>query len=159
MIRTTARQSAAAVLLMRTLLFLASLSLLGGAALAQPQPTKGPPQTYIIYFHSGSTKLTPDDLQTVARAAAAVTQAKAQGTYSHVKVIGYSDSRGSINSAQHISEERAFAVRDALVQAGVPRQEIGTEGRGKLEPEVAASDKVNQPRNRRVRIIIYRPGD
>jgi outer membrane protein OmpA-like peptidoglycan-associated protein len=50
-------------------------------------------------------------------------------------------------------------VRDALVKAGVPRGEIGTEGRGKLEPEVATADQVNQPRNRRVRIIIYRPGD
>jgi outer membrane protein OmpA-like peptidoglycan-associated protein len=159
MIRTPARQSAAVVLLMRTLLLLASLSLLGGAASAQSQPPKGPPQTFIVYFHSGSTKLTPIDLQTVARAAAAVTQAKAQGIFSHVKVIGYSDSRGSINTAQHVSEQRAFAVRDALVHAGVPRQEIGTEGRGKLEPAVPASDQVNQPRNRRVRIIIYRPGD
>jgi hypothetical protein len=69
MIRTPVRQSAAVVLLMQMLFFLAGFNLPGGAALAQSQPPQGPPQTFIVYFHSGSTKLTPIDLQTVARAA------------------------------------------------------------------------------------------
>ena len=53
------------------------------------------------------------------------------------------------------------AARDATqeVFGKLMRDAIKLEGRGKLEPEVLTGDQVKNPRNRRVRIVIYRPGD
>jgi OmpA-OmpF porin, OOP family len=150
------RRSTAVALLMPLLLLLGGLSISGGAALAQP---KGSPETFIVYFPKGGTKVTSIGQQTVARALAAIAQAKAKGNYSHVKVIGYSAGLSNINEAQHVAEDRAAAVRDALVHAGVPSGEINTEGRAKLESAATTADQLNQPRNRRARIMIYRPGD
>jgi outer membrane protein OmpA-like peptidoglycan-associated protein len=54
---------------------------------------------------------------------------------------------------------RANSVRDELVRDGIDPGVIKTEGRGKLEPEVLTGDQIMNPRNRRVRIVIFRPGD
>ena len=135
-----------------------SLLLSGPAAAAAAKPAS-PPQTFVIYFEHEETDIPPEAMPTIDKAVAAIAAARANGTYSHVKVIGYSDSVGSRIYAQHRSQERATVVRDALVRAGVPAREIKTEGRGKRNPEVPTANHVVQPRNRRVRIIIYRPGD
>ena len=50
-------------------------------------------------------------------------------------------------------------MRDELVREGIDPAVIKTEGRGKLEPAVLTGDQVKNPRNRRVRIVIFRPGD
>ena len=49
--------------------------------------------------------------------------------------------------------------RDELLRNGVDVNVIKTEGRGKLEPAVLTGDQVKNPRNRRVRIVIFRIGD
>jgi len=127
---------------------------LAGSANAQAQ--KPPPQTFVVYFGAGSMKISPQARPIIARAAAAIAEAKARGNFSHVKCIGYSDTVGSMNSAQRISERRAMSVRDQLIKDGVPLAEVGTEGRGKLELAVPTADQVKQPRNRRVRIVLFR---
>jgi outer membrane protein OmpA-like peptidoglycan-associated protein len=58
-----------------------------------------------------------------------------------------------------LSERRADAVRSELIREGVSSEDIKTEGRGKHEPEVTTEDQVKNPRNRRVRIVIYRQGE
>jgi len=146
------RRSTVQALLLGILLLGAS-SLPGGAVMAQAQPAQSGPPTFVVYFPRGSVHLGPKAIETVARAAAAVTQAKAQGTFSHVKAIGYS------NVAQELADRRALLVRNALVKAGVPRADIHVEGRAKLHPGAPGAPPVDHPRNRRVRIVIYRPGD
>lgn len=130
--------------------------LLGAAAAEQ---AKTEPETYVIYFDFASAKLSSKARPVVTEAAAAIERAKTSGTFSHVKVIGYSDSAGTAVGAERLSERRADAVRDELIRDGVPSEIIKTEGRGKSEPEVATQDQVMNPRNRRVRIIIFRPGE
>jgi len=124
-----------------------------GKAMAQTQPPHGHPETFVIYFGRNSVDLAPNAAQSVARAAAAVTKEKAKGTFSHVKVIGYS------TVTRDLADQRAEVVREALVKAGVPSTDIRTEARAKLEPGVPSAEPVDHPRNRRVRIILYRPGD
>ena len=129
------------------------------AAGAQAQQTNPEPETYVLYFDFASAKLSAKARPVITEAAAAVERAKAKGDFSHVKVIGYADSAGSAEGADRLSERRADAVRSELIRDGVAPEAIKTEGRGKREPEVSTGDQVMNPRNRRVRIIIYRPGE
>jgi len=130
--------------------------LLGGA---QAQSSSPEPETYVLYFDFASAKLSAKARPVITDAAAAVERAKAKGTFSHVKVIGYADSAGSAEGADRLSERRAESVRSELIRDGVPAEDIKTEGRGKREPEITTDDQVKNPRNRRVRIVNYRPGD
>jgi OOP family OmpA-OmpF porin len=147
----------------RSVLVFATLGgLLGAAAAtdarAQGKPSGGPEQ-YVLYFDFASAKLSSVARPVVSDAANAIRQTVAKGNFSHVKVIGYADTVGSTEGQDRLSVRRADAVRDELVREGIEASAIKTEGRGKLEPEVLTSDQVKNPRNRRVRIVIFRPGD
>jgi outer membrane protein OmpA-like peptidoglycan-associated protein len=126
---------------------------------AEAQQAKAEPETYVLYFDYASAKLSSKARPVVAEAAAAIEHAKAGGNFSHVKVIGYADSAGTAEGADRLSERRADAVRSELIREGVSSEDIKTEGRGKHEPEVTTEDQVKNPRNRRVRIVIYRQGE
>lgn len=131
--------------------------LLAGAALAQQPAT--PPNSFVVYFDFASAKLSALARPVIADAAVAIRHGQEQKSLSHVKVIGYADAAGSAAGADRLSQRRADAVRDALLREGIPANLITTEGRGKREPEVPTADHVRNPRNRRVRIMLYRPGD
>ena len=53
-----------------------------------------------------------------------------------IQVLGYTDRIGSDSYNQLLSQRRAQAVRDVLVQGGVPAAAIMAEGRGKADPLV-----------------------
>lgn len=53
-----------------------------------------------------------------------------------IQVLGYTDRIGSDSYNMLLSQRRADAVRDALVQGGVPAAAIIAEGRGKSDPLV-----------------------
>ena len=53
-----------------------------------------------------------------------------------LRVVGYTDRLGSDAYNATLSRERAAAIRDYLINRGVPADAIGTEGRGKAEPVV-----------------------
>jgi OOP family OmpA-OmpF porin len=155
---------------------LAALFLLGGTpsvALAQTTPPAvAPPaapakpsagrratkptvfrRQYLVFFQTGEATLQPTAREIVKLAA----DAAKKRHYSHLKVIGYSDAPGSAAAAQHLSELRAAAVRDELARDGIPADKIRAEGRGKHNPAIKTPNP--EPRNRRVRIIIYLPGE
>jgi OOP family OmpA-OmpF porin len=119
-----------------------------------PRPTE-----FVVFFGSGSTSLSHLGTTVVTRAAAKVKADLAKVPGSHVKVIGYSDTSGSNEAAQTLSEKRAAIVRDALAQDGVDAAAITTEGRGKSELAVPTPDRKSEPRNRRVRIVVYGPNE
>jgi OOP family OmpA-OmpF porin len=134
---------------------------MAAATVAGAQQAKTPPEPeqYVLYFDFASAKLSSVARPVVTDAAAAVKRTVAGGNFSHVKVIGYADTVGTTEGQDRLSIRRADAVRDELVRDGIEPSAIKTEGRGKLEPEVLTDDQVKNPRNRRVRIVIYRPGD
>jgi outer membrane protein OmpA-like peptidoglycan-associated protein len=72
----------------------------------------------------------------------------------HLSVEGYTDSVGSDAFNQTLSEQRASAVRDYLVQQGLDPTSITATGFGKANP-VASNDTADgRQQNRRVEIII-----
>jgi len=137
-------------------------TLVGAAAASRVRAqgkSTGDPEQYVLYFDFASAKLSSVARPVINEAATAIQQTVAKGNFSHVKVIGYADTVGSTEGQDRLSLRRAGAVRDELVRDGVDPAAIKTEGRGKLEPEVLTDDQVKNPRNRRVRIVIFRPGD
>ncbi len=108
------------------------------------------PVSYMVFFPLGSTQLGSDDQNTIAQAAQ-VYKTKQNAT---VSVTGYADTVGSANFNMALSQRRADIVKDMLVRSGVPAAAITTAASGDTNLLVATGDEANEPRNRRVVIVI-----
>jgi outer membrane protein OmpA-like peptidoglycan-associated protein len=71
-------------------------------------------------------------------------------------VEGHTDSRGSDSYNQGLSQRRADAVRDYLVQRGYPADRIQARGMGKSHPIADNASPEGRANNRRVEIVIER---
>ncbi len=71
-----------------------------------------------------------------------------------LQVEGHTDSTGSPAFNQKLSEQRAFGVRDYLVQQGVDTQSIGAAGFGPSMPVADNTSAAGRQKNRRVEIVI-----
>ena len=71
-----------------------------------------------------------------------------------IKVHGHTDDVGSDTYNQELSEKRAQAVRDYLVQAGIGAEIITTKGYGKSKPLLAGKTPDARAKNRRVEVEI-----
>ena len=108
------------------------------------------PTSYLVYFVEGTDELNPSAKGAIDRVVAEV----AARPSPEIAVVGHTDFVGSDQYNDTLSLQRAFRVRDLLVQRGVPENIIQPAGRGKREPLVQASSDVAEPRNRRVEIIV-----
>lgn len=72
-----------------------------------------------------------------------------------VLVVGHTDSTGSDAYNQGLSERRADAAANYLVERGVTRSRIRSEGRGESEPRASNDDEVGRQLNRRVEVAIF----
>jgi outer membrane protein OmpA-like peptidoglycan-associated protein len=71
-----------------------------------------------------------------------------------VQVEGYTDSVGSDEYNQKLSENRANAVHDFLVQNGVPTANVTAAGYGKADPVADNSTAAGRTQNRRVNLVV-----
>jgi outer membrane protein OmpA-like peptidoglycan-associated protein len=71
-----------------------------------------------------------------------------------VDVYGHADSVGSDDYNQDLSERRAMNVASVLMQGGVIRQRVITEGFGESRPIASNSTDDGRARNRRVEVYI-----
>ncbi|WP_096786612.1 OmpA family protein [Rhodobacter sp. CZR27] len=71
-------------------------------------------------------------------------------------VTGHTDTAGSAEANQQLSEERAAAVGRILVETGTPAQRIRTFGRGSGEPVASNEAASGRAANRRV-VVTIRP--
>jgi outer membrane protein OmpA-like peptidoglycan-associated protein len=69
-------------------------------------------------------------------------------------VTGHTDSDGTEEHNQALSERRASSVANHLVSLGVLRQRIKTQGFGELQPIASNSTREGKQKNRRVEIIV-----
>jgi flagellar motor protein MotB len=97
----------------------------------------------------------------MAQIRAAVNTFKADGGQGYIRVVGHSSSRTSnMPLAEHIayvfkqSQEKANAVAQALVRAGVPAQNVIIEAVGDTQPVYYESMPQGEEGNRRVEIFI-----
>jgi outer membrane protein OmpA-like peptidoglycan-associated protein len=72
-----------------------------------------------------------------------------------LRIEGHTDNKGSANSNQVLSENRAKAVATALKEMGMPNTvKIETKGFGFSQPIAANTDEVGRAKNRRVDITV-----
>ncbi|MDT8325914.1 MAG: OmpA family protein [Roseovarius sp.] len=103
-----------------------------------------------ILFDVDSTTIYPGlrgDLLTVARSI---------NNYPNttVQVVGHTDSDGDAGYNQNLSERRANAVADVLLEGGVAFQRVRTFGRGENQPVASNLTTEGKRQNRRVEIVI-----
>ena len=67
-------------------------------------------------------------------------------------IVGHTDDVGSAAYNQKLSERRAEAVRDYLVQSGLSAEIITVTGHGKELPLVAGTSEAARAKNRRVEL-------
>ncbi len=73
-------------------------------------------------------------------------------------VEGHTDTSGTREHNQGLSDARSRAVATVLVRAGVARDRITTEGLGESQLAVQTGDEVREPRNRRVVVRLIEGG-
>jgi outer membrane protein OmpA-like peptidoglycan-associated protein len=71
-----------------------------------------------------------------------------------LEIDGYTDSVGSDEYNQTLSDKRAEAVRDYLVSSGVSMNSVTARGLGKSDPVADNSTAAGRPLNRRVEMIV-----
>lgn len=77
-----------------------------------------------------------------------------------IQIFGHTDDVGTEEYNKELSERRAQAVRDYLVEAGIDAEVMSTMGLGKSEPLVEGTDPESRQRNRRVELaIVFSEGE
>jgi outer membrane protein OmpA-like peptidoglycan-associated protein len=75
-----------------------------------------------------------------------------------ISIEGHTDSTGADKHNQKLSEQRAAAVRDHLVQHGVEAERLSSRGWGKSRPIGDNSTATGREENRRVEFVIVEQG-
>jgi len=104
--------------------------------------------TMRLHFDFNKYYIRPDSLPIVERFANYLLHNK--GT--HVKIIGYTDSIGSEEYNQVLSERRAETVMRKLIDLGVSPARLSSEGRGESEPVASNSTEEGRALNRRIEV-------
>jgi len=74
----------------------------------------------------------------------------------HVIIEGYTDNIGSVSSNRDLSQRRADAVRNFLIQNGVDPSRISAQGYGEASPVAPNTTEAGRLQNRRVEVVIAR---
>ncbi len=108
------------------------------------------PANYVVYFGFDLWNLTDAARDTLDEVVGAVQEMGTQA----LSVVGHTDTMGSVEYNQGLSERRADSVADYLENRGIPRGAMTLAGRSELEPAVQTGDQVREPLNRRVEITL-----
>lgn len=105
---------------------------------------------FVLQFKKGTAELDDASLaQLPALLADVSTRAGGEAV-----VIGYADRVGTPQSNEVLSLQRAKAVRQMLIDQGIAPDKIEAIGRGEREPVVPTGPGVDEPRNRRVEVLV-----
>jgi len=105
-------------------------------------------------FESASAELRPE-LESSLDALIAPLKSR---TELHAEILGHTDSIGREGYNMLLSRQRARAVRDYLMNAGIDAMRLSADGRGETEPVADNDTPEGRSRNRRVEIRLFSPG-
>jgi len=103
-----------------------------------------------VLFKSGSYELMPGARERLAKVSGIVLAY--QGL--RLAVEGHTDSIGTDEYNRRLSEQRADAVRDYLIQQGIGSDAITASGFGKSEPVASNDTPEGRQQNRRVELVV-----
>jgi outer membrane protein OmpA-like peptidoglycan-associated protein len=108
-----------------------------------------------VLFEFGKADLKPEAKTKLARVAGFLIAAPNRDA----AIEGYTDNVGSESYNSTLSRERAETVRDFLVANGVESTRLATAGYGPAYPVDSNESAEGRRRNRRVEILILKPGE
>jgi len=120
------------------------------AVQAPPPPPPAQTASFMVFFDWDRSDVSAVAMNTLRQAA---DNYRATGQ-TRINAIGHADTSGPRDYNMALSLRRANAVKNALVQQGVPAPAIAVVGRGEDEPLVPTGDGVREPQNRRVVIQV-----
>jgi outer membrane protein OmpA-like peptidoglycan-associated protein len=106
-----------------------------------------------ILFRTGSAEITPE----IAHQIQMLAQAVAKSPALKVRVDGYADPRGTVETNLKLSEARANAVRDLFLAAGINDEVLEVNAYGKSQS--VAADNDGYALERRVRLTLQAQGE
>ncbi|HUE55911.1 MAG TPA: OmpA family protein [Candidatus Udaeobacter sp.] len=103
-----------------------------------------------VLFDTGSYTLKPGAREKLAKISGIVLAHPGLS----LQIEGHTDSVGTDEFNQQLSERRADSVRDFLAEQGVPASSITARGFGKTQPVAANETAEGRQRNRRVELVV-----
>ncbi len=103
-----------------------------------------------IFFSFGKAKILPKSYPVLNE----VTKVLKDNPTLKVRVEGHSDSKGNAATNKKLSRDRAVAVRDYLVTAGIDASRLDAEGYGSEQPLESNNTAAGREKNRRVEFVI-----
>lgn len=103
-----------------------------------------------VLFKTGSFELLPGARERLAKVSGIIIAHPGL----HLEVEGHTDSVGGDDYNQKLSENRAQAVRDYLVQQGITDSSIVFRGLGKTQPVASNDTPEGRQQNRRVELVL-----
>lgn len=113
---------------------------------AQPLP----PKRFTLYFIEDSDTFTVESRAVVKSIFEEIGQRPAPDLI----IVGHTDRVGTVADNGQLATKRAHTVRDQLIKLGIDPENIQVWGRGERDPRVPTADEVEEPRNRRVEILV-----
>ncbi|MBT8189084.1 MAG: OmpA family protein, partial [Bacteroidia bacterium] len=104
-----------------------------------------------IFFETGSSVLKQSSYTEIERLAEML---KSKSDL-EVALVGHTDSQGSESSNQVLSQNRAKAVYDALVDRGIDASRMRYEGQGESSPRATNATADGRRQNRRTELLTY----
>ena len=101
-----------------------------------------------IEFDFDKASLRPENRELLSRIAGVLLTSKGY----RIQIYGHTDDVGTADYNHVLSERRAQAVSDYLVEVGIDSSIVGTKGFGKSNPLVAGTSAKARAKNRRVEI-------
>lgn len=108
-----------------------------------------------VLFNTGSATMNPGANAQLNR----IAQFLKDHPEREVVVNGHTDSTGSVQTNQTLSEQRAAAVGSYLVAQGVGASRVATRGLGSAMPVTGNESAAGRQQNRRVEIVVLNPGE
>lgn len=109
-----------------------------------------PPEHFILYFSIESIELTLQSKKVVPEIFASVKAKESQS----IAVVGHTDTAGDATYNLNLSNRRAKAVKQLLLNGGVAADSITVTSHGENNPLVLTADNVPERRNRRVEVVV-----
>jgi outer membrane protein OmpA-like peptidoglycan-associated protein len=108
------------------------------------------PLYFLLYFKHDSTDLTEKSEKLLVEILEAIKKRKSRD----VSVIGHTDTYGSKEYNFQLSYNRAMRVGEELTAIGIQKESIEIKSHGEGDPLIKTGDNVQEPRNRRVEVVV-----
>ena len=103
-----------------------------------------------LHFQSGASALDPETIATLDQVVKEIRQRDSRD----IIITGHTDTMGDSDFDMRLSRERARNIRDFLVAGGVQPEYMSVAYHGKGNLLIPTGDEVDEPRNRRVEVIV-----